>query len=566
MYNDVTDSWMIPQNDPYTLENFQKAYDNLASGKSLQTLTRAEASEFSEDEKLAPTHFALRIYPRNEEEQWKVEMMEDVNVVYAPFGYSGLTEGEVERVPQTRTEIPSPFEVSPYTVTYEEYESTDDSQVGSRTIQLPILYAVWPADKSLPDDLEYKVDYEVYLPYVAPATRSAEALITLHDEAQMQALGYLIPTPVVASNMATRAPSAKGFHLMKGRLITTDMYLSKIVPLSYLVVSVQLGTNIIENLTDNEGYFSTVVYLSTNPGNGDEITLPFTITYKGSYYAGYYPYRPSLDGTRYWNITTETYPTTPCTQVISGTLGTYGSTTIVPSTARGPLLDIHRAANYFFFQEQYAFPPTRPTIPGGINIVAHGGSGRCAFSWHPLHSANPFIKIYAESNPSSTVGAVLHELGHFAHYQYNRPQYVATPKIFKESFASYSGWFLGEAYLSTLGWVNNPTYYPEYEDVTRQGQQGWYYMYDEEYAWYSPLFIDLTDDYNQYDLDTLNPDDEITGVPASVIWDIITNTTTWEECKSQLRSYIGTYYTQAELNNNIFQFEVWFATHHTLDY
>ncbi len=31
VYHEVTDSWIAPQADPYTLENFQKAYDKLAA-------------------------------------------------------------------------------------------------------------------------------------------------------------------------------------------------------------------------------------------------------------------------------------------------------------------------------------------------------------------------------------------------------------------------------------------------------------------------------------------------------------------------------------------------------
>ena len=36
VYNAEMELWMIPQNDPYALANFQQAYDNLASGKSIQ--------------------------------------------------------------------------------------------------------------------------------------------------------------------------------------------------------------------------------------------------------------------------------------------------------------------------------------------------------------------------------------------------------------------------------------------------------------------------------------------------------------------------------------------------
>ncbi len=81
VYNEVVDAWMVPQADPYTLENFPKAYDKLAAQKSTQTLSKAQAAEFAASKKLAPTHYALKIYPKTEAEQWQVEMMEDVQAV-----------------------------------------------------------------------------------------------------------------------------------------------------------------------------------------------------------------------------------------------------------------------------------------------------------------------------------------------------------------------------------------------------------------------------------------------------------------------------------------------------
>ena len=151
--------------------------------------------EFSDPEPLKPTHFALRIYPKNEDEQWRIEMMEDISVIYTPFNYSGLTEDEIAAVPRTRSEVASPFEKSPYTVRYDavSLEGIRDTT----THQLPILYTVWPVEKPLPDDLEYKVDYEVFLPQNTPLTRSTTEMYFLEDEAIALALGWkTIPPPL----------------------------------------------------------------------------------------------------------------------------------------------------------------------------------------------------------------------------------------------------------------------------------------------------------------------------------------------------------------------------------
>ncbi len=168
IYNEIVDAWMIPQKDPYTLENFQKAYDNLATKKSSQTLSKSQATEFVAGKKLKPTHYALKIYPHTEEEQWRVEMMEDVQVTYIPFHYTQLTQKEVAKLHLSKTKsvaANSVIEKSPYTVTCEDYYTTDGGPTGPVTYQLPILYTVWPITKPIPDDLEYVVDYEIFLPY-----------------------------------------------------------------------------------------------------------------------------------------------------------------------------------------------------------------------------------------------------------------------------------------------------------------------------------------------------------------------------------------------------------------
>lgn len=77
VYHEATDSWIVPQKDPYTLANFQAAYDNLAAQKSVQSLAVAQVKEFASARRLEATHYALKIFPRNEQEQWHIEMMDD---------------------------------------------------------------------------------------------------------------------------------------------------------------------------------------------------------------------------------------------------------------------------------------------------------------------------------------------------------------------------------------------------------------------------------------------------------------------------------------------------------
>ena len=75
VFNEGAQAWMVPQKDPYTLENFQRAYDNLLSGNTTQPLTRSEVASFANAEPLQATHYCLKIYPKDEHEQWQVERM-----------------------------------------------------------------------------------------------------------------------------------------------------------------------------------------------------------------------------------------------------------------------------------------------------------------------------------------------------------------------------------------------------------------------------------------------------------------------------------------------------------
>ena len=65
---------------------------------------------------------------------------------------------------------------------------------------------------------------------------------------------------------------------------------------------------------------------------------------------------------------------------------------------------------------------------------------------------------------------------------------------------------------------------------------------------YSPLFVDLIDDYNQYENDIYLPNDRINNVPHSLMREIAQEDYNWAECKSRLVSKIGVYYTEEDVD------------------
>jgi hypothetical protein len=534
VYNEITGSWMIPQSDPYTLENFQKACDDLASGESIQKLTRAEMAEFSGLERLKPTHYALRIYPKTEEEQWRVETMEEVGVEYAPLDYSGLTEAEVALVPQARRKIPSPFEKSPYTVTYDHTGSTDGGPTGPVTYHLPILYVVWPVEKPLPDDLEYRMDHEVFLPYKAPATRSAEYLSILEIEAIALA---------AESGTAHVIPMKRGAaREITGVLKTYDDVLKKNVPLANVTVRLRMGGAYSETCTDASGHFS--IRRPVSFGGGPILHL-LSFVFR--------------DPQGRWKISAEdsSIPVLSMNVAVPGTPGSYSCGEIVVPPGEHQENEIHRAVNYFY-NDQNVFPRYYP--PTGLLITARSDYDWSSSGWmnitiHRDPQGNILldktlstlhIGIFNNGrSDSDVIQTTLHEIGHAVHSLNSPDRWVETNSFLKESIASYVGWYLAQEYYKSLGRVStggNPSL------VSNQARQDWTKTTNSTFGgyynngWYSPLFVDLTDDYNQKTSPSSSrPNDNISGISAPAVWSIISTSSDYRtEVREKIVNLAGT--------------------------
>ncbi len=547
VYNEVVDAWMIPQADPYTLANFQAAYDKLAAGKSVQTLSKAQSAEFAPAKKLAPTHYALKIYPRNEEEQWRVEMMEDVQVAYIPFDWVQLSHDEVEKHPASKTLARSAAntfpEKSPYTVTYDYTESTDGGPTGPQTFQLPILYTVWPVGKPLPDDLEYVIDYEIFLPRTATQTKSAESLMALELEAVSAARGISLSQEKLATRAITRPIEAT----FRGYLMTYDNTLNKNVPLAGLKVQHHSGSNIMETSTNTDG-----MYTITRISPISAIDEMLTIVYQD----------PSMGR---WKILPGTSTAAPYTVVTRAPSSDLQVMSLLSSARQEN--EIHRAVNYFY-NVQNVF--TKPYRQGGMIMVANnvsesaGETARARFTIHGGSTLDTEFQIF-NRGPGDThgrvIGATLHELGHAAHAYANGggtnnfSYFSSIHPFLRESFGNYSGWYLGEEYYKSLGWAQNSAL-----DITGTGFQNWTkttHTYRPDQGWYSPLFVDLTDNHNQGRNNIDLPYDDIQGVPPSVVWNIITTSQDWTQCLSKLQGYVGTYYTSLQFNQWIDDYNEW---------
>jgi hypothetical protein len=524
VYNEVVDAWMIPQPDPYTLANFQAAYDKLASGRSAQKLSKAQTAGFVAAKKLKPTHYALKIYPKSEDEQWRVEMMADVRVAYIPFSFAQLTGEEVSRIEKSKTRSAANTfpEKSPYTVTYNYTEVTDGGPTGPVTYQLPILYTVWPVTKPLPTDLEYVVDYEVFLPPKSnDKTRSGSSPTPLSDEAMRSLVGEALSMALGVSGDPTipLKPSSLTAYVR-----TSDNILNSMAPLANLKVRLQLGAHIHDTATMSNGWFVI-------PWEMDDQDITY-----GTLSFIYQDHSSSR-----WKITTNTSNLTPYTNSM-GHIHTLWNTLVYPMDTEidialqsGPHQEneIHRAVSCFFDNQSVFNRSVSVTGPMTIiaNDFAYGNIGG-SFS---LGDAAINIYNYGGTN-GNVIGTTLHEIGHFAHFNNGSAQYRNTPKFLRESFASYAGWYLGLEYYKTQGWIH-PDGNPQ---IVGSSQQDWQKTDTGNLSWYSPLFIDLTDNYNQAAaLGSYFPNDNIQGVSASNVWNMITTSTSWTQIKPKIVAYVG---------------------------
>lgn len=222
--------------------------------------------------------------------------------------------------------------------------------------------------------------------------------------------------------------------------------------------------------------------------------------------------------------------------------------------------EIFRAAQYYY-EGQSVFQKHNAS---SLRIIAHQNSNSIyngVFNYSKTYSFDPLITIYNNGNPSSRViGSTLHEIGHFIHYEDTRSaaplHFEETAQLLAESGASFVGWFLGEAYYKSLRWSPSSAA----QDITGQARQSWT-KYDTKY---SPLFVDLSDNYNQRTNYLSVPTDDLYGLPLALIWSALIESKNWTQCRQILQSYVnifhpGSSYTSPELNAYIADYDYWFA-------
>ena len=219
-------------------------------------------------------------------------------------------------------------------------------------------------------------------------------------------------------------------------------------------------------------------------------------------------------------------------------------------------LDVYQAASYYFYKNNDLLSQiTKYSSESSLDIFAVNSpspTGNTRGSFTCGGNISPYITVF---NPeysnytgaaSKIFGTTLHELGHATHYFFDGyMSFLFVHKLIRESFASFFGWYNVKEYYSDV-----ITDHASVNAICTQGRQQWTPSPDPTALLnpYSPFYIDLYDDFNQYYFlpDAMN--DPISGVPVSIIIDSSLGHTSFQTVLSYLSTYVGQYYTSSEFS------------------
>ncbi len=525
-YCPTTDSWLCHQKDPYTLENFQEAYDALASSVT----TKSSYDDLQQGILLKATHYAVKFYPKDEEELTFLEGIEDIKISYIPFDYHQAAVSDMA-VGGSLVNL----EENPHKITNTNILTSSGRLFDQESISLPVLYAVWPVNKSIPESIDYKIDYEVFLPKYAISTKSGiglsdRILKLIERKAVSLATGLEI-----SGNTRMESPDSVDYKTLSGSIVCQDSYSNRSLPLSHLLLVFQLGSNIEYAETSTDGSFNITAEIPDG--------AQFKCRFSNNRWAVYYPNGSGPMEASFGEVSS----------FFENGSNTVQNLNLTPSV-NNPALEIHRAAN-FYFNETHDICGVPFRYPLRIYSYSTSNSNRSILgeTYFP-QNAQPYLKIYNWTDYNNEMlGTIFHELGHTYHLckKESLDQYLRTQDFIIESFGCFAGWHLTRQYYEAqLGMTIA-------ESICIDARQDW--SSSGTLGNYSPLFVDLIDSFNQSLLYSGTPVDNIQGVPYSLIDNIVTNAVDWDDVKTILDSGVGVYYSRNDLENYLVQFNNYFS-------
>ena len=496
VYFEQCNSWLKPEQDPYEISNIRHAAGivNSIMGDSLS---------------INPTHYALKVFPRNEVELNELILTRDIIINYIPFNYTQISDKEAASIEHKGAIIDTCFF---------QTESKYYINCGDDIIPLPVLYLAWPVDKPLPNEYDFIIEYEAFIPNSFDCDPSTlfleqEAINCSNDN---------------ATKNKTRGSS---YRTITGQIMDYDDLLGCFVNVKYLRLQLTYGLSTLETYTDQYGCFS----FTGNINDNAKLKIFF-------------------ENTR-WRISNNN-------SLISGTsvLGKvsdlWASSGHHVEYLNHEVLTVHRAAN-FFFNGNHDISTPASSYSLRIDIKSQDRIG--VFEPSPVFS--PCIHI---NNDTTTYhegyifATVIHELGHFNQYQHQggHSAYIAVHQTLRESFACYVSWYLSSAYYTEAcyGFYN-----PTWDEIFGQNFQNWKLNWVSYAIDYTPLFIDLSDTYNQGETNPACIKDYVSGTPHWYIVSIAVDKQSWVDLRASLKTYIELCYSTSVFNDFVALYDEYFG-------
>ena len=487
----------MPRPDPYAFSNFKAA---------LSAFSEIEAA------KLIPTHYAVSVFPKSEEEQCKLEADERLKVAYIPFNYRCVP-------PQISNFLDSSFERESHSLTLpHKYQEryviiNDDGEQCEYLSPINTLYIVWPISYPFPEDLDYSIDYSVFLP-----DSSSVDISSFVSQAEIESIKRCCYDTLGITPDFHRSS-------ISGTVVNYDDLLDSNLAMANLMIRFQLGSSILDFYTDASGHYSAVV------PDSYEMSCIYS--------------QPR------WKLT-ESNSTAPITKHMAYVSGLGNGIIHILSNVEST---IHRAAVCYFSENH---PIDVPLCNNVIRIIMTRTSPIWSGRFNAVLIGVPYIEITnsAICDSGYLFANVCHELGHYTQYYYknNYLWYTSLHSIIKESFASYVSWIISHYYYTFVGGVDNSILPWDY--YFGQSRQSW----DKTNpSYYSPMFVDLYDDNNQCLSNPSYNYDSISYLPHFIIKSLATNNSNWGQIKTQLQNYIGLLISQTDYNQYIYPYDYYFA-------
>lgn len=368
--------------------------------------------------------------------------------------------------------------------------------------QLPVFYLVWPVGLDFPKDLDYRIEYLAILPNYSEGSNIGNS-------------------------------KGRSYRILDGTISNTDSMFGSSLPVSNLKIRIQYGLDIIDRYTGSNGYY-------TISGNINDNASVY-IVYEND------RWRLSRKGSMF------TY---------SWLLGKVKDLWPTSSSSYSPVftntyLTVHRAANYFFHGTNSV---TVPTCNYAIRINMNE-STLLGETYFQVPLGSPYIEMsdFWASFSGNQVFATMHELSHFYHYltKGNYSSYNAVNSVIKDSFADFLAWYISRNYYT---YENGGVYDSAWNSSLGGGKQFWNHLDTTYENRYTPVFIDLIDNYNQYyELGAQYNNDPISAVPLNVVINMSMQNDNWSSLKAALSGKIGQYYTLGDYNTFVSPYDYYFS-------